>query len=545
EESLGKRWMKALHPDDVALIKEKWFGSIASRGKWKYEYRFIAKSGETVWVEGTARELFNDKNELIGHLGVNVNITERKKAEQEKNSLQKTLENSLNEIYIFDSETYLFTYANKGALLNLGYSEKEIKLLTVIDIKPELTKTYFKELVTPLMQGEKNKIIFFTKHQRKDGSLYPTEIHLQLVTEGNHKSFLAIVLDISERKKAEEMYRLLSDHINDLVCIHDRDSKFTYISPSIKNLLGFEQAELLHKEVFEIVHQEDIEPLKKAIQERIFRDLSTDAFTFRARHKEGHYLWLEAIGSPVIKNKKIVSFVTSTRNINQWMLAKQEIEEYQSSLQRLTSEVSLIEEKQKKEIAANIHDHLSQSLVISKMRISDLEKRAELKSAFEDLNFIKLHISKALENSRKITYELSPPILYQLGLVDALDWFAEDTQAKYGIEFQFNSNVASLSLDESKAILIFRCVQEVVTNAIKYAEASLMTLEFIKEEKAILIFVKDNGKGFDTSIVKKVSSSGNGFGLFAVQERVRNMKGEFTIKSEINKGTTIKIYVPI
>jgi PAS domain S-box-containing protein len=783
EESLGKRWMKALHPDDVSLIKEKWFGSIASRGKWKYEYRFIAKSGETVWVEGTARELFNDKNELIGHLGVNVNITERKKAEeekniilesigdaffavnnhwiitywnkeaalimgkrkdqvigkhfweeyadaidsdfyreynksmetgkkanfeeyypaidkwlevsvypsenglsiyfkdaterkkaekklvvtaerlhlattsakmgiwdwdllndrltwdkrmyelygiekevapdnfslweknihpddlektskdldkalrgeqdfnamfriiwpdksihfiegsgivsrdeagkavrmigvnvdittritdeQEKNSLQKTLENSLNEIYIFDSETLQFTYANKGALLNLGYSEKEIKLLTAIDIKPEFTETYFKELVSPLMQGEKNKIIIFTKYQRKDGSLYPTEIHLQLVTEGNHKSFLAIVLDISERKKAEEMYRLLSDHTNDLVCMHDQDSKFTYISPSIKNLLGFEQTELLHKEVFEIVHQEDIEPLKKAIKERIFRGLSTDAFTFRARHKEGHYLWLEAIGSPVIKNKKIVSFVTSTRNIHQWMLAKQEIEEYQSSLQRLTSEVSLIEEKQKKEIAANIHDHLSQSLVISKMRISDLEKRAELKSAFEDLDFIKLHISKALENSRKITYELSPPILYQLGLVDALDWFAEDTQAKYGIEFQFNSNVATLSLDEFKAILIFRCVQEVVTNTIKYAEASLMTLEFIKDEEAVLIFVKDNGKGFDTSIVKKPSSSGKGFGLFAVQERVRNMKGDFTLKSEINKGTTIKIYIPI
>lgn len=423
EASLGKKWMKALHPDDVALIKEKWFGSFASRGKWKYEYRFIAKNGEIVWVEGSAKELYNDKNELIGHLGVNVNIT--------------------------------------------------------------------------------------------------------------------------ERKKAEEMYRLLSNHTNDLVCMHDRDSKFTYISASIKTLLGFEQTELLHKEVFEIVHQEDVESLKKAIQERIFKGLNTDAFTFRARHKEGHYVWLEAIGSPVIKNKKIVSFVTSTRNINQWMLAKQEIEEYQSSLQRLTSEVSLIEEKQKKEIAANIHDHLSQSLVISKMRISDLEKRTELKSIYKDLNFIKLHISKALENSRKITYELSPPILYQLGLVDALDWFAEDTQAKYGIEFQFKSNAASLSLDESKAILIFRCVQEVVTNAIKYAGASLMTLEFIKEEEAVLIFVKDNGKGFDTSIVKKATSSGKGFGLFAVQERIRNMKGEFNIKSEINKGTTIKIYVPL
>jgi PAS domain S-box-containing protein len=673
EESLGKRWMNALHPNDVELVRDKWFGSLASRGKWKYEYRFISKTGEILWVEGTARELFNDKNELIGHLGVNVNITERKKAEenlvvtserlrlatnsakmgiwdwdilddqltwdnkmfelygvekdgnsadlklwqksvhpddfekaskdlekalsgeqdfnskfriirsdksihfiegtavvlrdndgnairmiginvdvterkkaeQEKNNLQKTLENSLNEIYIFDSETLQFSYANKGALLNLGYSETEIKLITPIDLKPEFTETHFKELIAPLINGAKNKIIFFTNHQRKDGSLYPAEVHLQFFTQGNDKGFLSVVLDITERKKAEEMYRLLSNHTNDLICMHDIDSTFTYISKSIKNLLGFEQNELLQKKVFEIVHQEDIEPLKKILAERIFKGVSTDAFAFRARHKNGHYLWLEAVSSPVIKNNKIVSFVTSTRNINQWMLAKQDVEEYQSSLQKLTTEVALIVEKQKKEIATNIHDQLSESLVISKMRISALEKRTELKSAFEDFDFIKSQISKALENSRKITYELSPPILYQLGLIEALDWFAEDTQEKHGIEFQFSSNIPMLPIDEFKSILIYRCIQEVVNNAIKYAAASLLTLECIKEEKAIVIFVKDNGKGFDTSILKKASKSDTGFGLFAVQERIRSMEGDFTVKSEINKGTTIKIYLPL
>jgi signal transduction histidine kinase len=207
--------------------------------------------------------------------------------------------------------------------------------------------------------------------------------------------------------------------------------------------------------------------------------------------------------------------------------------------------MSFIEENQKKQIAANIHDHLSQSLVISKMKISNLEKRTELKDIVEDLGFIKSHISEALENSRKITYELSPPILFQLGLIEALDWYTEEIQEKYGIEFRFNSTIDSFHFDEFKSILIFRCVQEVVTNAIKYAKASLMTLEFIVEDTAIVLFVKDNGIGFNIGNLKGLNSSDGGFGLFKVQERIRNMKGEFSITSALQKGTVVKISVPL
>ncbi|MGY8910389.1 MAG: sensor histidine kinase, partial [Flavobacteriales bacterium] len=139
--------------------------------------------------------------------------------------------------------------------------------------------------------------------------------------------------------------------------------------------------------------------------------------------------------------------------------------------------------------------------------ITDLEKKTELKNIYKDLEFIKSHISSALENSRKITYELSPPVLYQLGIVDALDWYAEETQNKYGIKFQFNSNVDAVKLSDFKSILIFRCIQEAVTNTIKYAEASLITLELIKDKNAVNILITDNGKGFDTAVLKASGSS--------------------------------------
>ncbi|AUC21779.1 hypothetical protein BTO15_06505 [Polaribacter sejongensis] len=350
----------------------------------------------------------------------------------------------------------------------------------------------------------------------------------------------------SEIEKAEEMYRILTDNSNDLICLHEVDSTFKYISPSIHNLLGYEQSELLGTKVFGIVHKEDIKPLLKVMSERTFSNMYTDAFSCRVLHKEGHYVWLEFLSSPVYKDNMINSYISSARDITQWVLAKQEIEEYQSSLQKLTTEMTLIEEKQKKEIATNIHDHLSQSLVISKMKINELKKRPQLKLIDEDLKFIETHISEALENSRKITYELSPPVLYQLGIIEALSWLFDNVETTHKIACVVNSNVDNINLDEVKSILLYRSIQEVLTNAIKYADASLITLDLDKNKFGLDIFITDNGVGFDTSILNSLHNhSGSGFGLFTVQERIKNIQGKFTIKSKINMGTTVKIFIPL
>ncbi|MCL7762239.1 PAS domain-containing protein [Polaribacter sp. Z014] len=366
-------------------------------------------------------------------------------------------------------------------------------------------------------------------------------------------SFTGTNQDITEQKririeieKAEEMYRVLTDNSNDLITLHEPDSTFTYISPSIKNLLGYEQQELLGEKVFGIVHKDDVESLINVMEERVISGVFTTPFTCRVLHKKGHFIWLEFLTSPVYKEQEISHFVSSARDITQWVLAKQEIEEYQSSLQELTTEMTLIEEKQKKEIASNIHDHLSQSLVISKMKINELKKRPQLQLIGEDLSFIESHISEALENSRKITYELSPPVLYQLGIVDALNWLFDNAETTHKITCVVNSNVDSLELNEVKSILLFRSIQEVLTNAIKYAKASLITLEIDKNKRGIDIFITDNGVGFDTSILNSLyNSSSSGFGLFTVKERIRNIQGKFAINSKINVGTTVKIFIPL
>lgn len=364
--------------------------------------------------------------------------------------------------------------------------------------------------------------------------------------KGVNQDITSIKIAKEKIEKADEMYRLLTDNSNDLICLQEPDSTFIYISPSIKTLLGYDASDFIGKKVFSVVHPEDVRLLKNVIEQKILSNVLTEASTFRVRHKKGHYVWLEYLSSPVYKNNKISYFVTSARDITLWVKAKEEIQEYQKSLQEMTTEITMIEEKQKKEIASNIHDHLSQSLVISKMRINQLKKNPQLKVIDEDLKFIETHISDALENSRKITYELSPPVLYQLGIIDALNWLLDDIEAKHNVACRFNSNVNNIKLSDVKSIILYRSIQEVIKNAIKYANATLITLDFDKDDRGIYILIYDDGVGFDTDILKNIHNhSSSGFGLFTVKERIKNIKGKFTIQSEINIGTSVKIFIPL
>ena len=133
-----------------------------------------------------------------------IEIIERGKAEVRITSFANILEESLNEIYIFDDKTLRFIQVNKGARLNLGYSMEELSRFTPLDFKPEFTAQSFAKMVEPLRTGKQEKIQFTTVHRRKDGSLYDVEVHLQHSTLQSVPVFVAIILDITERKKMEE-----------------------------------------------------------------------------------------------------------------------------------------------------------------------------------------------------------------------------------------------------------------------------------------------------------------------------------------------------
>ncbi len=157
----------------------------------------MRKDGTSFPVEAGLNPFSIYDNDYVMALITDISV--RKKAEQELKHWANIFNESLNEIFIFDAHTLQFINANKGAQNNIGFNLDELINLTPVDIKPEYTEAQFRAYIKPLIDGTQPKLTFITTHQRKDGSTYPVEVHLQPSKSTDRDTLVAIILDITER----------------------------------------------------------------------------------------------------------------------------------------------------------------------------------------------------------------------------------------------------------------------------------------------------------------------------------------------------------
>jgi diguanylate cyclase (GGDEF)-like protein/PAS domain S-box-containing protein len=170
------------------------------------------KNGGLYYEEKSISPIKDARGNITHYVSTGKDITSRMEAESLAARLGRILDSSSNEIYVFDRDTLRFLQANAGACRNLGYSLEELRELTPVDLKPDFDLARFNSLIDPLRLGTEKELVFETRHRRKDGSLYPVEIRLQLSLAENPAIFVAIVLDISERKQTEERLNYLAYH---------------------------------------------------------------------------------------------------------------------------------------------------------------------------------------------------------------------------------------------------------------------------------------------------------------------------------------------
>ena len=137
---------------------------------------------------------------------------EHKQATEPSGRLGRLLDKSVNEIYIFDADSLRFTHVNQGASDNLGYSVEELDRMTAIDLKPEISEAEFMDLIEPLRNGETVKVHFETVHQRKDGACYPVEVMLLYSPAEDPPVYVAMILDITDKKKTGDTLNYLASH---------------------------------------------------------------------------------------------------------------------------------------------------------------------------------------------------------------------------------------------------------------------------------------------------------------------------------------------
>ncbi len=189
------------------------FSSIEAPIRIEGNTRGVIRCECTNNIRQWATEEENFVGSLADLIALSIETCERRKVESERMRFFNAFEASINEIYIFNADNLLFQYVNSGALTNLGYSLPEMKQMTPIDIKPDYEMESFKAIIKPLTTGEKDQLIFQTRHQRKNGTVYPVEVYLQLVKQNTDEIYIAIIVDITDRTRSEEKLKLYTKQL--------------------------------------------------------------------------------------------------------------------------------------------------------------------------------------------------------------------------------------------------------------------------------------------------------------------------------------------
>ena len=226
--------------------------------------------------------------------------------------------------------------------------------------------------------------------------------------------------------------------------------------------------------------------------------------------------------------------------------AEKRAREYQAQLKSLASQLTLAEERERHRLAIELHDRISQSLVISKIKLEALRKSGYDRKLDKALDDVCNSISQTIQDTRTLTFDLSSPVLHELGFEMAVsEWLTNQIQKKHGITVEFEADGEAKPLEDDIRILLFRDVRELLTNVVAHARAHKVKVSIKRLGEQISITVEDDGVGFDPVEVASMAAKRGEFGLFSIQERLERLGGHLEIESGPRCGCRVKIVAPL
>ena len=324
-----------IHAEDQELVWNQVQAGVREQRAFQLTYRITTAKGEQKWVWEQGRGVFSPQGELLVLEGFITDITERKRAEEIAARFGRVLDNSSNEIYVFDAATLKFVQVNEGARRNLGYSSEELAELTPLDLKPKYTREIFEALIAPLKRREVDNLTFETVHRRKNGSLYPVEVRLQLSYAENPPVFVAVILDITERKLAEEAlresetrFRRFSEIALEGIAMLENGKIFD-ANPRFAEMFGYELPEIIGKTAHELTA-----PESRAIVDRHISMSDEAPYEAMVLHKDGTAFPVEIFARMVPCQGRIVR-VSVLRDITERKQAEDALRESERKFRTL------------------------------------------------------------------------------------------------------------------------------------------------------------------------------------------------------------------
>ena len=554
DEMLSMTFHVITHPDDLdsdlEYIRQVLNGEIET---YTMDKRYYRKDGSTVWVNLTVSLLFSRGGLPKYFVAVAKDISARKQAEEALRQSHDFLDHLTSAvpdaIFSIKMPERIINWANDSFNV-LGYAPEEYI--------GQSTQKYYANAEDYDKVGKlwneairKGDEIIRTEVEvhRKDRKVIPVELTATFYREEQKLSRVtALVRDISERKLAEEKlarseakYRGLVD--NSLVGVFNStiDGRLLFVNDAMARMFDFDSPETM---LTEGVQQRWSDPedrnrmLSRLRQYGRVTNFETETITHTNRHI--HVLFsAKQLGN---------SIVGMLMDITERKKAEQKIVDYQQRLKTMASRLTLVEEKERNALAADLHDYIGQSMVLARMQLSSARKltsEARLADKFDSISDTLLRV---LKETRMLMLGLSAPAINELGLSSAIsEWLESQVSSRHDLKIEVIDNIPQhrgRKLDPNVRLIMFRNVRELLVNVLKHAQADKVIVRLEDRGTGIRIIVQDDGIGFDPTPSLRADSSVGGFGLFSIENLMADLGGSLKIVARLGKGCTAILTVP-
>lgn len=373
-----------------------------------------------------------------------------------------------------------------------------------------------------------SKVSVFLNLYNQKQTILENSKQIKLYSEELTKAYIELM-------KSELKYRSYIDNAPDGVFIINKEGFFTDVNTALLKITGYNNEEFAKMKVSDIFFEISLKDIQNFINIPNFKNFSNFDTSYKC--KNGNIGWV------VLEFVRLLDYglLGFAKDINERKQKEEEIKNSLEKLHQLSKHVEKVRENERLAISRELHDDLGQALTAVKIDLTMIKNNIKSDDkAVDKINKVIKLVGDTIKTVQKLTSQLRPEVLEDLGLEAAIEWYTKEFSERTFIKV-ITDIVDEITINSDDALIVFRIMQESLTNISRHANASQVEIGLYKENDYVCLSIKDNGIGIN----EKAINSKKSFGIIGMMERAASLGGSFNIYNNKGKGTTAKLIFPI